>query len=575
MTANGNVEIKDFSFTFPNKKTPFLKNLNLSIDAGEFALIVGPSSSGKSTLALCMAGLYPNVLGGTVQGNILVSGIDSSNSDVSELATKVGIVFQDPDSQFCNLFVEEEVAFGPENLLVEREEVLKRVTRYLKFVNLEGFSLRKIAELSGGQKQRVAIASILSMEPDIIILDQPTANLDPTGKEDIYETLYRLNQETGKTLILIEHQVDELIKYVDKLVVLNQGEIVAHGIPREVLKDKGKWMERECGLWLPEVSRVGLALLDQGIKFERFPISVQELVPQLKTFELNQCNENGEKSKHSDERDVIAVENVCFDYPVKPNILQNVTFKIKKGSIVALMGENGSGKTTLSLMLVGLLKPTSGTILVENLNTLNTPIKDICSKVGYVFQYPEHQFITDSVYEEVTYGLKNKKLGKKVIEEKVQEALNSVELIGLENRHPFTLSMGEKRRLSIATMLVQKPEILILDEPSAGLDYRNCQHMMRILKKLNEDGVTIIMVTHTTYLVARYAEHVLVMDQGKLVFDGDALVLFNNLETIKTKAIEKPEILKVVEYIKESGRRNFPIFLTSDDMIKAFGGGVL
>lgn len=207
----GSVYLRDFCFAFPDSETPFLKNIDISINKGEFVIITGPSSSGKSTLALCLVGIYPKVLGGSTSGTIKVGGLNVHKVETEDISTKAGIVFQDPDSQFCNLFVDEEVAFGPENLLVKATEISDRVNKYLKFVNLPKYNNKKIAELSGGQKQRVAIASVLAMEPEILILDQPTANLDPSGKEDIYETLYKLNQETGLTLILIEHQIDELI----------------------------------------------------------------------------------------------------------------------------------------------------------------------------------------------------------------------------------------------------------------------------------------------------------------------------------------------------------------------------
>lgn len=572
MEGKGSVKIENFNFYFPEQETPFLKDINIHIEPGEFAVIVGPSSCGKSTLGLCLTGIYPHVLEGTTNGNLSIGGIDVATAPTSQITTKIGIVFQDPDSQFCNLLVEEEVAFGPENLLIDREIIKQRIEKYLSFVNLKGFNNRRITELSGGQKQRIAIASVLAMEPEILVLDQPTANVDPSGKEDIFETLYKLNQETGKTLILIEHQIDELVRYVDKLIVMEEGRILYQGNPREVLAAHGGEMEDRLGLWTPEVSRAGRFLAEKGMAGEKFPIVVEELA---KVFSQHAQDLIGISRAEQiycapeAEENIITVKDVSFGYPSKPDVLSGVSFCIKKGSITSLMGENGSGKTTISKMLIGLLKPNYGQIVIDGLDVNKTSLNEICKRVGYVFQYPEHQFVTDTLYEEVAYGLKRFSLSEEEKTSIIKETIEITELKGLEHRHPFTLSMGEKRRLSIATMLVQKPDILILDEPSAGLDYKNCHHMMQVLRKLNEQGVTIIMISHTTYLVARYSKHVLVMDAGEIVFDGTPVQLFRRLENICTRAIEKPEILKAIEFAEAKTSVGLPSFLVADEIKRA------
>lgn len=576
MANKTKIVIEDFNLYFPNQDKPFLKNISTTIKPGEFVAIVGPSSSGKSTLALALTGIYPHVLSSRTEGQIRVGELDIASSTVAEITTKVGLVFQDPDSQFCNLFVEEELAFGPENLLFEKKRILNNVETYLQFVDMEGFNLNRIVELSGGQKQRVAIASVLAMEPDVLILDQPTANIDPSGKEDVFETLYKINQETGKTLILLEHQIDALIRYVDKLIVMNEGRIEYQGAPREILSKYGRVLEEQYGLWIPEVSRAGLFLQESQIACPKFPITVEELGEVFYDNSdsiFNKACEKPEIREDADGKNIIEIKNVSFSYPLKDNVLTDVSFNIKEGSIVSLMGENGSGKTTLSKMIVGLLRPQKGEILVDGLDVTKATMKEICSRVGYVFQYPDHQFVTNTVYEEVGYGLKKYKYSEEEKKAIIAEIIHKTELEGLEDRHPFTLSMGEKRRLSIATMLVLKPKILILDEPSAGLDYKNCEHMMHVITKLKQLGVTVIMISHTTYLVAKYSEHVFVMDKGRIVFEGSARELFRDLENIQTKAIAKPELLQAIEYTEAKMGKTLPCALVADDLCGMIEGG--
>ncbi|ADK80334.1 ABC transporter ATP-binding protein [Sediminispirochaeta smaragdinae] len=565
----GSVYLRDFCFAFPDSETPFLKNIDISINKGEFVIITGPSSSGKSTLALCLVGIYPKVLGGSTSGTIKVGGLNVHKVETEDISTKAGIVFQDPDSQFCNLFVDEEVAFGPENLLVKATEISDRVNKYLKFVNLPKYNNKKIAELSGGQKQRVAIASVLAMEPEILILDQPTANLDPSGKEDIYETLYKLNQETGLTLILIEHQIDELIKYVDKLIIMEDGKVIESGVPRDIFRHKSQQLEQDYGLWVPEICRLSFAIEETGFEFDRFPITVQEFVEQKEIlFPCLSSTKTIEKKENYAKKTALEIKDLSFGYSSQKKLLQDLSLSINKGSIIAVMGENGSGKTTLSMNIIGLLKSQSGTIILDSQDITDQKVSHRCRKIGYVFQYPDHQFITNSVAEEIAYGLKQTSLSQQQIDDIVKDTLKTVELEGLEERHPLTLGMGEKRRLSIATMIVQRPQILILDEPSAGLDYKNCKHMMDIILKMCKEGVTIIMITHTTYLVAKYADAVILLDKGQKVFDGKPEDLFNNLEAIKTKAIEKPEILKVFDCINSKGKI-MDQCLVADDLIEA------
>ncbi|NPV77582.1 MAG: ABC transporter ATP-binding protein [Anaerolineae bacterium] len=565
----GLIELNNYSFWAAENETQLLHGIDLEIESGEFVIILGPSGSGKSTLAFCITGIYPNVLGGRVEGVGRVAGLDIVETPVPQLATHVGMIFQDPDSQFCNLFVDEEVAFGPENLLIPREEVAKRMEQTLKQVGLSGFERRFINELSGGQKQRVAIASVLAMGPDVLILDQPTANLDPVGKSEVYNLLYELNQKQDKTIILIEHQVDELIKYATRIILMDGGKIIANGPPRQVLKDWARRLETEMGLWVPEVARLALLAEDFWCPMSIFPLDANEAAQawlELPLSKVESLYVSSASATNPEREPFINVEHVSYFYPNGFNALRDVSLSIFPGDVVGLMGENGSGKTTLSRHLIGLLKPTLGKITMNGEDIAEKKVKSLAKDVGYVFQYPEHQFVADTVFDEIAYTprLEGKKGDE--LKEIVQKTLIQVRLFGLDDRHPLTLSMGEKRRLSIATMLVRNPKLLILDEPTAGLDFRNTQRMIDLLMNLRAQNTTIMLVTHTTQLVAGYVDHVFVMEKGELVFAGTPQELFTNLQNINTKAIEQPEMLKIVNQINLRQERKMLPFLTVEKL---------
>jgi len=568
------IQLSHFSFWAPGTDVQLLHDLDLEIEPGEFVIVLGPSGSGKSTLALCITGIYPNVLGGRTEGTARAAGHDVSQTPVPQLATHVGLIFQDPDSQFCNLFVDEEVAFGPENLLLPRDEVLARSEVTLQQVGLEGFQRRLINELSGGEKQRVAIASVLAMGPDVLILDQPTANLDPVGKNEIYDLLYRLNHEQGKTIILIEHQVDQLIRYATRLLLMDGGRIVANGPPRQVLSSWARRMQEEMGLWLPEVAQLALLAEDYGYPMEPFPLDAEEAAAAWAGLPLSRRETLSPTPATTPQLapvPLLETDHISFCYPGGFEALCDVSLSVEPGDVVGVMGENGSGKTTLALHFTGLLRPTSGRVLLAGQDIASRSVKSLAGDVGYVFQYPEHQFVTDSVVDEVGYTPRLEGKEGTELTQLVQRALAQVGLEGLDDRHPYTLSMGEKRRLSIATMLGRRPKMLILDEPTAGLDYGNTERMMSLLLALREQGTTIMLVTHTTYLVARYASKVLVLEKGELVFDGTPGDLFVNLSNVRTRAIDRPEMLKVVDVLSERHGLTIAPFLTVDQMRLALG----
>jgi len=392
----------------------------------------------------------------------------------------------------------------------------------------------------------------------------------------VYSLLHHLNANLDKTIILIEHQVDELIQYATRIIIMEGGRIVANGKPKDVLASWARRLETDLGLWVPEITRLAMLAEDLGHPMRSYPVSVEEAAAAWAGLPLSKdrkLSNPGIVDKASPEDTFLKLNDVSFTYPSGNAVLHDIDLEIREGDVVGLMGENGSGKTTLSRHFIGLLRATSGKILMENRDVAEMKVRELARDVGYVFQYPEHQFVADNVYDEVAYTPRLEGKTGDELEETVRRAMAQVGIDkSLDHRHPFTLSMGEKRRLSIATVLVRLPRMLILDEPTAGLDYRNTERMMDILGELNRQGTTIMLVTHTTYLVAKFARHVSVMDLGKIVFDGTPRDLFHNLEKVDTRAIDKPEMLKVVTHYNQTHPEKMFPFMTVDEVRASLNG---
>ncbi|MCJ7823851.1 MAG: energy-coupling factor transporter ATPase, partial [Anaerolineales bacterium] len=492
------VRVENLTYYYPDEEAPVLRDISLEFMPGEFVLIVGPSGCGKSTLALTMNGIIPTVLGGKIKGRVYIDGIDTRTSTVYALGTKIGIVFQDPDSQLCNLYVEDEVAFGPANLMMDRDEIHSRVDQSLNDVGEIELKRKLIYEISGGQKQRVAIASILAMEPKIVIFDEPTANLDPLGAVQVFNLMKKLNQEKGITVIVIEHNVDSVMCHADRLVLMEQGAIRFNGQPRALMKEKGQFILDTLGLRIPQVSELALGLASRGMDLPTFPLTIDEAVDGIRdnnarmTFADPRAGEDGAVGAKL----VVETEHLDFSYADGTRAVKDVTLSIAKGDVVGIVGKNGSGKTSLTSLLVGLNDPSSGSATVCGYDLAETTTRELAGKVGYVFQYPEHQFVEDAVGAEVAFSLKAQKRPPEEVEERVEQVLTLLGLEGMREKHPFRLSMGQKRRLSVATMLILDTEVLILDEPTTGQDAKNIDNIMDIMIEAKDRGSTIILITH-------------------------------------------------------------------------------
>lgn len=535
------LKLTDLQFTYRGAAAPALDGVNLSVDAGEFVVVVGPSGAGKSTLCYTLNGLVPQFLPGRLVGGVEVLGRPVRGQKVSTLASQVGLVFQDFESQLFSTNVELEVAFAPENFGVDHAEMVRRVRDCLITAQLTGLEGREPATLSGGQKQRLAIASVLSMEPPILVMDEPTTDLDPLGKEGVFTVARRL-QQRGLTLVIAEHETEEAAA-ADRVVVLHQGRVAAAGTPREVLT-RADWLE-ELG-----VQPLGAAQLTARLGLPP-ALTVDEAVATLRgagyrvdpgaLAELRAADQQAAAGGEP----VIEVRGLEHRYPNGVLALRNVNLTIGRGEFVALVGQNGSGKTTLAKHCNGLLAPTAGEVRVGGASAAGQSVGQLGRTVGYVFQNPDHQIFAETVFEEVAFGPRNHGLPAPEVRARVEEALAAVGLSGREHEDPFALTKGERQRVAVAAILATRPQVIILDEPTTGLDYREQRQMMELVRRLNAAGHTIICVTHTMWVVAEYARRVVVMQDGAVRMDGLTRDVLAREQALAAASLKPPQLVRI------------------------------
>lgn len=451
------IEIKNLSYTYPGGEKPALKNVNLQIKEGEFILITGESGSGKSTFLYTLNGLIPHVFGGDLRGSVFVNGLSPKGHPIRRLSQFIGTVFQNPDSQIFMLRVEDDVAFGCENLLLPKDEIIRRRNLALKDLGLWNLRKRETFTLSGGEKQRLVIAGIYAMGPKILLLDEPTADLDEEGRSSFLQILRDLKRRYY-SIIVVEHQYEDFLPFADHVLNFKEGQIT--------------------------------------IGHDQLP---------------SKLNLKKRKNPYQSIPSCLKIEDLWFSYENHP-CLKGIDLQIKKGESVALIGKNGSGKTTLFKVILGLLRPQRGTILVNGL--LNPGLQDLIGKVGFLFQNPDEQLFAASADEEVSFGPKN--LGKNI---DINEYLKLFELEKYKGRHPQTLSRGERERLALASILSTQPEIILLDEPTTGLDTKSWSKLMAITYNLTLHGKTIIFSTHNRKALEEFADRVIHLEEGRIAQD--------------------------------------------------------
>ena len=537
------VRVNGLGYRYRGQSNAALRDVDLEVGEGEFLVVMGASGAGKSTLCASLNGLIPNFLRGRMEGEVRIRNHSTREGKVGEFAREVGLVFQDFEAQLFSTNVELEVAFGPENFQVEHEEMVRRVRDVLQRVRLDGFEGRQPATLSGGQKQRLAIASVLAMEPRILCLDEPTTDLDPIGKLGVFEIAEELRSRDDVTLIVVEHETEETLN-ADRIVILQDGAVIRDRSAREVLSDV-QFLE-ETGIMPLGVARF-FHELGSG---EQLPLTPEEGIKDFRWRNWRVRPERHEELIAADEareedygETLIEVEGLTHRYPNDVVALEAVDLEVRQGEFLAILGQNGSGKTTLVKHFNGLLKPTEGEVRVGGVETVKQGIRRLGERVGYVFQNPDHQIFSDTVFDEVAFGPKIREMEEDEIGERVSEALAAVGMEGRGDEDPFSLTKGERQRVAVASVLAVQPEILILDEPTTGLDYAEQKRMMGLVRDLNEAGSTIIIVTHTMWVVAEYAHRVAVVRDGRVTLHGTVREVFAREDELREAALRPPHIV--------------------------------
>ena len=498
------ITVRDLSWQYEplvdgGKPVDSLKHVSFDIKSGSFVGVIGPTGAGKSTLCMALAGIIPNLADGTMTGLVEVNGMNTSRHSVSALSERIGYVQQDPEAQLFCASVEDEIAFPLENRGIAPDIIDKQIDVMLDLVGMTGYRKRVPTSLSGGQMQRVAIAAALAAEPDVLILDEPTAALDPEGKQEVFDVLERIRQTRSMTVIMAEQDTEHIAYWADQVLFMVNGELVRNGDASLFVREKG-------------------LLESSGVQVADDPL------PQVKAVQQGKKHKKDKKNQPERSKDVvISLDHVSYQYERGGNAskaLDDVTFDIERGSFIGLIGRNGSGKTTLAKHLNGLIRPTQGTVTVDGLDASKHSVGEMAAHVGFVFQNPDHQIFCSTAKEEIAFGPTALGLDGATVFKRVDEMLTLFDLHRYEDVSPATLGYGERRAVALSSVLAMRTPILVLDEPTAGLDHRLAARFLGTIEKLNQRGVTIVMISHDMRAVYRYCTHVLELEDGKVVQYG-------------------------------------------------------
>lgn len=527
------VQFENFGFQYFSQAEPTLFDINLTIYEGEKVLIVGPSGSGKSTIGHCINGLIPFACKGEITGSLRVDGEKTTDMNIFELSKKIGTVLQDADGQFIGLTVGEDIAFALENDCVEGSKMREIVQGAADMVDMGSLLGVSPFELSGGQKQRVAFAGVMVDDVDLLLFDEPLANLDPATGKTAVDLIHRIYEQYNKTIVIIEHRLEDVLyRQVDRIVVVDKGRIVADASPDELIASNilTKTGIREP-LYVTAVKYAGVAITPEMRPGSLETLAIEEVREPLVTWHKAQ----GKREKQQERPEILGVRGIHFQYTAKRKILNDVSFSIPEGEMVSIVGTNGAGKSTLAKLICGFVTEDAGEIAVSGESLKGKSIKERSGMIGYVMQNPNQMICKPMIYDEVALGLRLRGMDEDEVERRVDEALKICGLSSFKKWPVSALSFGQKKRVTIASVLVMRPRILILDEPTAGQDYHHYTEIMEFLRSLNAQGVTILLITHDMHLMLEYTPHVIVISGGQKVGDASAAEILTD-EAITEKA---------------------------------------
>lgn len=547
------LSVREVSLTHADAAHPSPRDVTFDIHPGEVVLLLGPSGSGKSTLTLALNGLIPHALPATMIGTVEAGGIDTASAQTATLSTHVAMVFQDPDAQIVTGSVYDEVAFGPENLLLPVDLVQTRVEEALRRVGLWDRRDDNPDHLSGGGRQRLAIACALAMGSPLIVLDEPTANLDPQGIDDVYAALAEVVTAGDRAILLVEHNLDAAMDFVTRTIVLDrEGRVAFDGPAAEIIRDHADELVR-MGVWLPAATLAALRLREHGLPLDPLPLTPAELARALAEPHVASPSTAGtpppSDEGHADDTErpepLIRARGLTVKRR-RTEILHGIDLDFEPGSFTAIIGANGAGKTTLIQALAGVVPPPRGRINIDGIDPGSASPRDLAERIGFVFQNPEHQFIAHTVFDELAHGLRLRHVPEAEVTTRVEEMLAR---FGLEHKadvHPFLLSGGEKRRLSVGTALITRPRVLALDEPTFGQDRARASELLDLLQSLRAEGTTIVIVTHDLQLVAEHTTHVVVLAEGRVRATGRTAALFQDEQLLADAGLRLPALQRVL-----------------------------
>jgi energy-coupling factor transport system ATP-binding protein len=584
--TDSTISLQNVTFTYEGEVVA-LKNLNLSAQRGEFVVVLGANGAGKSTLCYLLSGIAPHIYGGRRRGLLSVAGLDPWDEPLYVTSQVCGALMQDPEVQLFMPTIQSELAFGPANLGVPRHEILRRSQSALSLVRLEGLEERNPRDLSGGQKQRAALASVLTMQPEVLVLDEPTSQLDPAGRWEVGEAIERLKRSGDLTIVMTTHETEEILHLADQVLVLEKGETALQGTPAQVFSQTGR-LER-AGVKTPSLilfqSKVFADHRSPGAPGsppaqgstplnaeERFTLTVDEVAHRVcsavETGEISvqppvpysptPFSPQGRRGvgDQGNAAPILEARALTVQYPGPPVVtaLREVNVQIRQGEIVGIVGQNGSGKSTLVKCFVGLLRPAKGEVLFRGENTRKLSVGEMARRVGLVLQNPDYQLFTASCRDEIRFGLRNVGVPEEEIEPRVEEALRMVGLSQEADLFPFRLSFGDRRKLAVAATLALDPQVLILDEPTTAQDHRGRYQLADLAKRFHdEQGGTVLMITHDVDLIAHYADRLIVLHGGQVLLDGPTSEVFTQEEALRKSFVVPPVATQLASRLQAIG----------------------